>query len=207
MSVLFTDAILTRSLILFLLLGSIAGLFAGAALLLRPEWMLRASKLANRWVSTRRLSRPLSRFICLDSWFYRYNRLSGALLITGSVYVVYFFTSRFDKAATLNNLFKTASIPPALMAGLLDALVLTSITGAVFAAMFSLFLILRPSMLRDFEQRANQQTSLRQTIKPLENQRDGLDQYVFKHMRVAGLLILLGSIYTLVVLVNSLNSI
>ena len=205
MGALFSDAILTRSLILFLLLGSVAGLFAAVALLLRPELLLRVSKLANRWVSTRQLSRPLLRFFSLDSWFYRYNRLSGAVLMAGSIYMVYFFTAVFDKTAALNNVFKTAMVPPALMTGLVDALVLASLMGAVFAMLISLFLILRPSMLREFELHANRSISLRKSLKPLEITREGVDQYVFQNMRLTGVLILLGSLYTLVVLVGSLK--
>jgi len=183
MSELFTDAVLTRSLILFLILGSVAGLFAGAALLLNPAWMSSLSKRANRWVSTRQMARPLTRVIALDSWFYRYNRLNGALLMAGSIYIIYFFTAVFDQAGALKNVFKTAAVPPALMAGLIDALVLGGLTGAVFAAIVSLFLMLRPSLLREFEQGANQKMSLRLALKPLEIQRDGLDPYVFKNVR------------------------
>lgn len=207
MSTLFSDAILMRSLILFLLLGSVTGLFAGAALLLRPEWMLRASKFANRWVSTRQMARPLDRSINMDAWFYRYNRICGALLMSGAIYIVYFFTAAFDKAGALKNVFKAASVPPALMAGLLDALVLGCLVTAIFAAIVSLFLILRPSMLREFEQLANQKISLRQALKPLESQHGGMDQYVFKNARLAGILLLMGSIYTLVVLINNLKNI
>lgn len=206
MDTLFSDAILTRSLILFLLLGSVAGLFAGAALLLRPALLLRASQLANRWVSTRQLSRPLARFFSLDSWFYRYNRLSGAVLMSGSIYMVFYFTAVFDKTVALNSVFKTAMISPALMTGLVDALVLASLMGAVFTLLISLFLILRPSMLREFELHANRSISLRKSLKPLEITRDGVDRYVFRNVRVAGVLILLGSLYTLVVLVSSFKS-
>lgn len=206
MGALFTDAILTRSLILFLLLGSMAGLFAGAALLLRPELLLRAGKFANRWVSTRQLSRPLARFFSLDSWFYRYNLVSGAVLMSGSIYMVYFFTAVFDKTVAIKNVFKTAMVPAPLMEGLVDALVLAALMGAVFALLISLFLVLRPSMLREFELSANRSVSLRKELKPLEITRDGVDQCVFRHVRLAGILILSGSIYTLVVLVSSFKS-
>jgi hypothetical protein len=207
MSELFTDAVLTRSLILFLILGSVAGLFAGATLLLSPGWMSNVSKRANRWVSTRQLARPLTLSIGLDSWFYRYNRFNGALLMAGSIYIVYFFTAVFDKAGALKNVFNTATVPPALMAGLIDALVLGGLTGAVFAAIVSLFLMLRPSLLREFEHGANQKISLRRALKPLEIQRDGLDSYVFKNVRWAGILILAGSLYTLVVLLSGWKNI
>jgi hypothetical protein len=207
MNILFSDAVLTRSLIFFLLLGSVAGLFAGVALLLRPDWLQRVGKFTNRWISTRQLARPLVRSIILDGWLYRYNRLSGALLLIGSIYIVYFFTAVFNKPVALNNVFKTASIPPSVMVGLIDAMVLCALLGALFTVMISLFLMFRPSMLREFEQRANQRTSLRQGLKPLEIQRDGLDRYVFRNGRLAGMLILAGSIYTLAILVSSLKSI
>lgn len=206
MDALFTDAVLTRSLILFLLLGSVAGLFAGASLLLRPELLLRASKFANRWISTRQLARPLTRFFSLDSWFYRYNLLSGAVLMSGSIYMVYFFTAVFDKTVAINNVFKTALVPAPLMEGLVDGLVLAALMGAVFALLISLFLVLRPSMLREFELSANRSISLRKELKPLEMTRDGVDQCVFRNVRLAGILILSGSIYTLVVLMSSFKS-
>lgn len=207
MNLLFTDAVLTRSLILFLLLGSVAGLFAGSALLLRPDWLLRASNFANRWISTRRLARPLAQSYSLDNWLYRYNRVSGTVLFAGSVYILFFFTAVFDKQSMLSNVFKFADIPVAVRAGLTDALVLSGISGAVFVAIVSLFLLFRPSMLRELELRANHKTSIRQALKPLESPRAGLDAYVFQNVRLMGILILAGSLYTLVILVSNLHGI
>jgi cell division protein FtsW (lipid II flippase) len=76
-------------------------------------------------------------------------------------------------------------------------MVLSSLLGALFAVFISLFLLLRPSMLRDFEQGANRWVSLRRGLKPLEIGRAGVDEYVFKYGRQAGILLVLGSIYTL----------
>ena len=90
------------------------------------------------------------------------------------------------------------------MAGLFDALVLTCLTGAVLALIVSLFLLFRPSMLREFEHHANLETSLRQALKPLEMQSDSLDLYVLKHARFAGILILAGSLYTFLEMLNNL---
>lgn len=206
MNTLFSDALLMKSLILFLLLGSIVGLFAGIVLLLRPDWMKSLSKRANHWVSTRKWARPLGRAIVVENWLYRHNQLSGALLLAAAIYVVYFITTVFDKSGVLISVFKTASISPIVMAGLIDAVVLTCLMVAIFAAIISLFLGLRPSMLRELEQRANKKTSLRQMLKPLEVKREGLDQYVFQNVRLVGVLILIASIYTLVILLDSLTN-
>ena len=84
-------ALLLRTLLLILVLGSVAGLLTGALLILRPDWLLRASKRLNRWVSTRKLSLSLERTIHVDHLFYRYRRLSGTFIMLGGVYMLYFF--------------------------------------------------------------------------------------------------------------------
>ncbi len=193
-----TDTLLLRALLLFLMFGSIAGLLVGAALILRPDWLLRVSKHANRWVSTRHLDRSLEQSINLDHWFYRYRLVSGILTLAGAIYSIYFFTAAFDKPGVLAALSKHYTLPSALISWLLDALVLSSLVGAVFALIVSLFLLFRPSMLRGFEHGANQWISLRRALKPLEVPRSGVDEYVFRHVRLVGVLLLLGSLYTLV---------
>ena len=86
------------------------------------------------------------------------------------------------------------------MGGLLDALVLCVLLGALFALFVSLFLLRRPSLLKDFEQGANQWISLRRALRPLELPREGVDEYVFKFGPQAGILLVLGSLYTLALL-------
>jgi hypothetical protein len=91
-------------------------------------------------------------------------------------------------------------LPSSLVGGLLDALVLSALLGAVLAAFVSLFLLLRPSMLRNFEQGANQWVSLRRALKPMEIPREGVDEYILQRSRQAGILLVLGSLYALVML-------
>lgn len=199
MGELFLDQVLTRSLFIFLFIGSVAGLFVGATLLLQPGWIVRISQIINRWISTRKWMRMFAQSFALDVWFYRYNKLYGGLLLAGSVYLVYFFTAVFDKSAEQISLLNVNTIPPILMASLLDALVLFFLMCGVFIAIVSLFLLFRPSMLRDLELLANRKTSVRKGLKSLEMHHDSLDQYVFRHQRLTGILILAGSIYTLAV--------
>ena len=202
MSALFTDAVLIRSLLLFLLLGSVAGLLAGVALLLHPEWLQRLSKQSNRWVSTRQMGRSLEKEINVDHWFYRYGHLSGFLLLAGAVYIVYKLTSQISRGDMLISITKLKLVPPVWVSPLLDTLVLVFLAGAVAAAIVSVFLILRPSMLREMELGVNQSVSMRESLKPLEVQRGNVDQMVFKHVRLVGLLLLGSSLYALAGLLN-----
>lgn len=200
MSMIFTDAVLLRSLVLFLLLGSVAGLLAGALMLWRPEWLARANQFANRWVSTRQIGRPLDQSIKVDHWLYHYGRWGGAVLLAGAIYINYMFTAHISRTELLAGLSKAQLIQPVLLEPLLDALVLIFLAGAALAMLISPFLLFRPSMLRDLELGANQSVSLRQSLKPMEIQHADLDQLVSRNTKLAGVLLLCGSLYTLVAL-------
>lgn len=194
------ETILLHSFLHFLILGSGAGLIVGAILVLRPNWLERASSFSNRWISTRQINRKLEASIPLDAWFYRYNRLTGGATLVGALYILYFFSVQMNKGAAIMALSKHFHVPTAYIATLIDPLVLIALLGATFALVISLFVCLRPSLLRDFEQRANQWISLRSAMKPLEIQRNGVDELVFRHARHVGVMLVLGSIYSLVLL-------
>lgn len=200
MNILLTNDILMRSLVLFLMLGSIAGLLAGALMMWRPEWLSRISKYANRWVSTRQMARPLQQQFNIDQRFYRYGYLSGLLLLLCGLYIVYMFLIRVVRTDLLSALGSMHWVQPALVGPLLDTLVLVSLMGAILAMLVGLFLVFRPSMLRDFEFGANQNITLRQSLKPMEMQHAGLDKLVLRNARLTGVLLTCGSIYSLVAL-------
>jgi hypothetical protein len=194
------ESLLLRSAVLFLMVGSLAGLAVGALLILNPDRLRVVGNLLNRWVSTRHLNQALDRTVEIDHWFYRYRRISGGLILLASGYILYAFTVGLDRANVIIGLARKFNLPTVLLGGLMDALVLSALLGALFAAFVSLFLLLRPSLLRDFEQGANRWVSLRRGLKPVEVPREGVDEYVFKHGRQAGVLLVLGSLYTLALL-------
>ena len=194
------ESLLLRSAVLFLMVGSLAGLAVGALLILNPDRLRGVGNLLNRWVSTRHLNQALDRTVEIDHWLYRYRRICGGLILLASGYILYAFTVGLDRANVIIGLARKFNLPTVLLGGLMDALVLSALLGALFAAFVSLFLLLRPSLLRDFEQVANRWVSLRRGLKPVEVPREGVDAYVFKHGRQAGVLLVLGSLYTLALL-------
>lgn len=193
---------LLQSFVIFLIVGSLVGIAVGALLILRPQSLQRAGGILNRWTSTRHLDQSLERSVSIDPWFYRYRQTGGALTLLGALYVLYYFTVKLDRNGAIDGLSRHYSLPASVIGGLLDALVLSSILGALFAILVGVFLLLRPSMLRDFEQSANQWLSLRRALKPMEKPRSGVDEYVYKHGRRIGILLVLGSLYTLVFLLT-----
>lgn len=199
------ESLLLRSAVLFLMLGSLAGLVIGGLLIQNPLRLHKISEILNRWVTTRHLDQTLDRSIDIDPWFYRHHRISAGLVLLGSIYILYAFTIGLDRASTITGFSRQFYLPSGLIGGLLDALVLSALLGALFAAFVSLFLLLRPSMLRDFEHGANRWVSLRRGLKPLEIRRSGMDEYIFKYNRQAGVLLVLGSLYTLALLTSLLS--
>ena len=199
------ETLLLRSAVLFLLAGSMAGLVVGAMLLWYPERLRVVSNVLNRWVTTRHLDQSLERTIVFDPWFYRYRRTGATLTLLASGYILYFFTMGLDRANAVIVFSRFFALPSGLVGGLLDALALSALLGALFAALVSLFLLWRPSVLRDFEQKANQWVSLRRALKPLEIPRAGVDGYVYKYGRQSGILLMLGSLYVLVFLTSSIG--
>jgi hypothetical protein len=193
-------SLLLRSAVIFLMLGSLTGLVVGGLLIWNPHRLRKIGDILNRWISTRHLDQTLDRNIDIDPWFYRHHRIGAGLILLASIYISYAFTIDLDRASAIAGLSQYFASPQGLIGGLLDALALSALLGALFAAFVGIFLLLRPSMLRDFEQRANRWVSLRRGLKPLEIKRERLDEYTFKYNRQAGTLLVLGSLYTLALL-------
>ena len=188
-----TDIFLWQSLAIFLLIAALLGILLGLLLTFKPDLMERINRVANRWISMRQVDRLLDRIISLEQWFYQYHRPLGILVILGAVYILVYFGVLFDKAITLQRL--TGYAPSGLLDVLLDALVLTSLIGAVAALFVGLLLWLRPSLLRGFEEEANQWISSRRATKVLDVPHDQVNRFVARHMRQIGYLLLLGSLY------------
>ena len=191
---------LLQSAVIFLIVGSVGGILIGALLLFWPQRLRAISAVLDRWVSTRRFDRALERKIRLDPWFYRHRRITGTLTALGALYVLYFFSMQLDREQAIAGLIKRLGYHPLLVGGLLDALVLSALLGALSALLVALFILFRPSLLRDFERGANRWLSLRQSLKPLEIPRDNMQRSVERYVRQVGIFLLLGGLYTLVLL-------
>lgn len=194
--------LLLRSLAIFLLFGALLGVLLGLLLIFKPQLLERINRVANRWFSTRHISRWLDRSVSIERWFYRYHRAVGIAIVLGAAYIFIYFGILFDKAYTLRRL--SGMIPVKLLDVLLDALVLGSLVGGVVALIAGLFLWLRPSLLRGIEEEANQWVSSRRATKVLDVPHGQVDIFIARHAKRAGWLLLLGSIYLFFAMFRSL---
>lgn len=190
---------LWRDLAIFLLFGAVLGVLLASLLIFTPQYLARVNHIANHWISTRHISRWLDRSISIEQWFYQHNRAVGIVVVLGASYILIFFSMLFDKSYSMQRMGVKGIVPPKLLDGLLDALVLSSLIGGTVALLVGLFLWLRPSLLRGVEAGANQWVTSRRATKMLDVPRYDLDQFVAHHAKRAGWLLLLGSIYLFVV--------
>lgn len=193
------EAWLFQSALTFLVIGSMAGIVIGILLLFYPERFTLLSSFLNRWISTRKLDKSLESSFTLDPWMYRHRNFTGGGILLGALFVLYYFIFQLDRAAAIAGLSKHFNYPLGLVAGFLDALVLSSLLGALCAIFVALSILLRPSLLRGFEGNMNQWLSLRKALKPMEIPRDDIERYVERHSRQVGVFLLFGGLYTLLV--------
>lgn len=190
---------LWRALAIFLLIGALSGVALALLLIFKPQFLERVNRVANRWISTRHFNRWADRSVTTEQWFYQYHRAAGIVIVLGASYLLVYFGILFDKAYTMKRW--SGVLPEKMLDGLLDAMVLCSLIGAVVALIVGLFLWLRPSLLRDVEEDANQWVSLRRATKVLDvPHHDQVDRFVERHAQKVGGLLLLGSLYLFFVL-------
>lgn len=192
------DIFLWRALAIFLLVDALLGILLGLLLIIRPQLLGHVNRVANRWISMRRISRLMDHSLSIEHWFYQHHRATGMVVVAGAAYMFIYFGLLFDKAHMLQRM--SSMVPVRLLDGLLDALVLSSLIGAAVAMIAGLFLWLRPSLLRGFEEQANLWVSSRKATKILDVPRDQVDRFVARHAQKAGWLLLLGSIYLFFIL-------
>lgn len=192
------DIFLWRALAIFLLIGAVLGVALALLLIFKPHLLGSVNRVANRWISTRHIGQALDRSISIERWFYQHHRVTGIAVVLGAIYMFVYFGILFDKASMLQRLGSQFS--PGLLDGLLDALVLSALTGAAVALMVGLFLWLRPSLLRGIEAGANQWVSIGQAAEMLDVPHNQVDRFVERHAQRVGWLLLLGSIYLFFVL-------
>ena len=185
--------LLWRVLAIFLLIGALLGALLGLLLIIKSPLIQSINRVANRWISMRQFERLLDRSISLEHWFHRHHRAVGIVMMLGALYMLVYFGFQFDKAYVLQRL--SGAVPAKLLGGLLDALVLLSLIGAAVALCVGTVFWLRPSLLRGIEAGANRWVSLRPVTEALDVPHNQVEDYVQRHSRQSGWLLLLGGIY------------
>lgn len=185
--------ILSQSFLALLCVGGAAGVVLGAGLLIQPERIAVLNRLCSRWIGTQKLDEELDRPRWIERYVYRHHWTAGALLLVGALFVLYvlLFGSRlYAFAASLSSGFRV----------LWDSTRALLLLGSVLAALVGAVIMVRPSLLRDIERASNRWVSTDTVSKTFEGIYDSFDRQVLRHSRTAGVLMILGGAYVLMVL-------
>jgi len=191
----FVSAIVQQAIFIFFALGAVFTLAAGLLLVFSSEAAFRISGRMDRWVSTRVAIRPLEEFRNVSRPLYRMHRLVGALICAGALYSLIVLGMASGEAAIVKSLRGVG--PPRFSAWLSESLRYVLLAGNSVALLFGLVFLVRPSALKSLEAWADRRISERTAIKPLEKMRMSADQFVRRHPRAVGVLVILGSLYVI----------
>lgn len=187
------NEILLQSFLIFLFGGCVVGILVGAAMLLKPEQLARFNELASRWISTEKFVVRLDRRRRIEPFVYRNNRLTGAAVLVGAVFVLHTFLFRY-------NLRIISTFIPQNYWWLSDALVAMLLIGGVLAALVGGIMLIKPSLLRNIEASANHWVCT-ECISTWFNARyHFIERFILSHHRFYGAFILFVSLYVLVVI-------
>ncbi|MBF0175469.1 MAG: hypothetical protein HQL63_01270 [Magnetococcales bacterium] len=168
--------------------GCLLGMLVGIGLLLRPDYGHTLRRPAKE------LLLPLARSIRTERFFYRHHRLFGGLVFLASA----IFLSRL-----VGFLGQDLTLAP--MAGpggpvqiwLWESVVVFICLAGLFTLTVGILLLLRPSLLRTFEEWANRRFSTRGLRITLTQWHGALSGWILHHPRVIALFLIIGSLFTL----------
>lgn len=180
-----------------LVVGLVMSLLVSVMLVAAPARLLEINRRVSRWIDTGRHFQVLERPLMLERLFYRHHRPLGAFIVLGAVYVLWRWAVAYDREAVI---------------GLLDRRWVTSgldwIVGAVETVVvglhvlilgMGLVILVRPSLLKNLERTANRWHPGWSTER-LDASIESIDRGVALSPRLAGLALLVASLWSLVTL-------
>ncbi|MBI5612121.1 MAG: hypothetical protein HY942_03495 [Gammaproteobacteria bacterium] len=189
--------LLTKTLLMLLITGSMAGLIVGVWMLFRPQSFLRVNQFLSQWHSTRKATKPLMVSRRTEHFVYRHHRPVGLLILAGSTYVLYALVYYYDRKKLGAAIFGDAYFAP-LAEWLVPGLTLALGVGVLFAMGIGGFLLIRPSLLKGFEAWANRWVSLRRAGRVWDEMHEGPDRFLIRWRPWVAVALILGSSYALI---------
>lgn len=175
--------ILFNASFLFILVGAFVALVLGFSLIVSPKATLKFNEKINTRISLRKATKKIETPIKSEPYFYRYSKISGAILILGSLFILYTLNT-FNIYSLVPYLPK--SITPTVWSWLLEASQIFFYFSASFILLFGFIVFIRPSAVKNFEQAANHWISTRQGFAKMTNDINFTNRLVNAYPRIFG---------------------
>lgn len=169
-------------------------LIVGLCMVAVPQQVLRVGQRLNRWIPTDDFFRRLDTPRYGERFFYRHHILFGSFIILGGAYTFYRFMFDFNAGSYTLPVFTSSSANQWLT----TSLAFMNILFSILVFIVGVIIILRPSLLKRIETGLNRWFVPEESVKGLDLQLGTPDSLFSKRPRVAGLIIMAGSLYILV---------
>lgn len=188
--------LLFPAMVIFLFVGGIFAILIGAALILRGDAILRYSGSMNRWVSTRRLLKPVEIPRHLEVRSIWGKRLLGITFFFGAAISIVSLIRTYD-VAVVATMFK-GSVPPVVLEMTAQGAKWFLLVGSTFAMVAGAMLVFVPDAFARLAARANHWHSARKYGRDMDAMHLTLDNWVQASPRAAGwIIVVLGAFVVL----------
>jgi hypothetical protein len=167
------------------LVGGLLVFAVGAGLIVWNQGMQRVFANLNRWVSTRRVMRPLEIPHDSSGFVMRHRRWIAAFFIVGGCYSLVRLGMEYNEGASII-LLGMSALPMNYAGWLADSLRWLLLLGNALAVVIGVQLAFFPQQLARIEKRAGLWFSDRRIAKGADNMKTPLDTWVTAHSRFAG---------------------
>jgi len=180
-------------LVVLFLAGGLVALGVGVGLIVESAGTLRLLAALNRWVSTRRVTRPLDVNHDTRALVQRYRHWLAVPFIAGAGFAIFGLATQFDVRA-VGFAFGLDTRPSTIASWLVESLRWALIVGNLAAVVIGILLAFFPGALIALEARGSRWYSERQLVSAADKMNFSLDHWVAASPRSAGWIITIASL-------------
>jgi len=193
-------------LILFLIFGNLFAFFIGVLMIAAPQRLGNLFRISNRWISTRRMTKPLEKPRQADRAMLRYPRVLGAIMLASAALIlikgIIFISgvNAADGGRLLARLYSGVNLSAVAWEVIWVTLITIILLGAIMAIAVGLMSLFKLGKLKHWAESANRWVSTRQLTKPLDMPHYHLDKMVSAKPQLWGGVITALSLFSSLVL-------
>lgn len=182
--------ILESALFNLIIVGAILSMLFGFLLLIAPQIALTINQKINKSFSMRKSTKALEKPISIEAWFYKHAKITGSLLMLGSIYLFYLLFWSLDYAQLAKTLPNLSTF---IWEWLLQAFQIFFAIISIVVFLMGFLVLIRPSLLKPLEDKANKWISTRQKMQFMSDEVGQADQLLARFPRQVAAIILICS--------------
>lgn len=173
-----------------IIVGAALSMLYGIWLLIAPESAQALNNKINKSFSMRKSTKFLEKPVSIERWFYKHAKITGSLLMTGSVYLFYLLFWELDFAQLAKTLPNLSTL---IWEWLLQAFQIFFAIMSVAVFLMGFLIMIRPSLLKPLEEAANKWISTRQKMQFMSDNMSQADLLLARFPRQLGAIIIICS--------------